>query len=89
MQVALRTSEEDGTAVVHVSGSLGAAGVPLLRDVLRAGSGRVAVLDLRELVSASAEGIAVLRHICASGVRVRNASAYLTLRLGEAEQAEE
>jgi len=88
VQIALRTSIEAGVPVVHVSGSLGAAGVPLLRNAV-AVSPRPAIVDLRELVAASAEGIAALRALHDSGHRMRNASPYMTLRLRETEDIDE
>jgi hypothetical protein len=85
MQLAVRTSSEGDALVVHVSGFLEEAGVPVLRAQLAAANGRV-IVDLRELVSASSEGVAALRTIRRDGADVRNASPYVRLRLDEPAQ---
>ena len=82
MQIALRSSDEDGQTVVHVAGSLGAVGVPVLWAAVET-SDRGATLDLRELVAASADGIAALRAMLERGHRLRNASPCVLLRLTE------
>jgi hypothetical protein len=65
-------------SILCLQGRLGAPEVTELEASAAAG---VRALDLKDLLSADAEGLEALRRIRDRGVEIRNASRYLTLRL--------
>lgn len=78
-EVRMPTHRRPGHTIVALTGTLDAAAAPALREhligVLRH-SGRLLILDLREVASADAAGLAVL-----IGIRHRAAGLGITLRL--------
>jgi ABC-type transporter Mla MlaB component len=68
----------DAPQTLCLEGRLGAGEVPELEMCTEIG---VRALDLRDLMSADAEGLAVLRRLRERGVELRNASHYLAMLL--------
>jgi hypothetical protein len=72
-------SSDEGRPTLRLAGRLGAREVPVLDECARAGAG---ALDLKDLISADADGIAALRRLRDRGLEVRNASHSVAMLLG-------
>jgi anti-anti-sigma regulatory factor len=75
-------SREHDATVVHVDGRLAVGGVRELDRAATVATGAV-ILDLTNLLSVDDAGVAALRVLSERGARLRGASPYVTLLLGE------
>jgi hypothetical protein len=87
MDLRLNVNREDDATVVHVDGRLSVRGVGDLDSTVTREPGTV-IVDLTNLLSADDAGIAALRLLTERGVRLRGASPYIALLLGEDRQEE-
>lgn len=75
------TRDKRGTrTVIHVDGQLRAEGLPELKKIFQP-EDRAISLDLKYLISVDGEGIQEIRAMVRDGVRVVNASPYISLLL--------
>jgi hypothetical protein len=81
MTIYIACSSESGIRVVRLEGWLEGEGVAELERVINGDSGSLR-LDLSELRSADAAGLAALRALRASGASIVGASPYIKLLLG-------
>lgn len=84
MTLRIGHDEKQPGAAVRLEGRLSSAELPELQRVIAGARGsRLLRIDVKQLMSADAEGLAVLKRLRDDGAVLEGASPYLRLALGE------
>lgn len=81
MQIRITRTDSDTAAIVQVDGRLTVTAVPELERECQSPRGAL-YLDLKNLLSADAEGVKALNKLVESGARLVGESPYVRLQLG-------